>query len=87
MAGSGFQEKINKQALKTIATWRNTVAVCWRRACEEDGIDPTAQFVVFSEDNKFAAFYNNAVQQWHQAQEEYRTGGYVGLIIKVGKAA
>jgi len=78
-----MQEKINRQGEKYIADMRSTVGVLWRKMCEEDGIDPAAKFVVFSETNKYKPFYDKAMSQLWEAEEQYRAGGYVGL--RVGK--
>ena len=37
---------------------RRVLARLWVKACEEDGIDPTAKFVIFSKGNKYAQMYN-----------------------------
>jgi hypothetical protein len=33
----------------------------WRKACEAEGIDPVAKFVVFSPNNNYANLYNAMV--------------------------
>jgi hypothetical protein len=50
--------------------------------CEADGIPPDSKFVVFSNDNKYVQFYNQAQKQLWEAEQQYRDGGYVGLTIK-----
>ena len=80
------QEQLNRQALKTIAGLRDTVNQLWRKCCEEDGIDPDSEFVVFSESNKYVPFHNKAMQQCQEALAQYKAGGYVGLRIEGEKA-
>jgi hypothetical protein len=36
----------------------------WKEACGFDGIDPDSKFVVFSDGNKFAEFYNTAMHRY-----------------------
>lgn len=64
-----------------------TVQQLWLAMCHEDGIEPTAQFVVFSETNKYKPFYDRAMELLWEAKAAYRPGGgYVGLRIRDGKA-
>lgn len=67
--------------LQYLADLRETVARAWRSACAHDGIDPSNTFVIFSEDNPFAPFVDEAVAQYEAARAEYQAGGYVGLRI------
>lgn len=41
---------------------REYVRELWRNACEHDGIEPSAMFVLLSDDNPFWQEYNNAIQ-------------------------
>ena len=86
MASSDFQEKINQQGEDYINTLKRIVRGLWVKACEEDGIDPTAKFVVFSKENKCVPFHNKATRRLQEAEKEYAAGGYVGLKIEDGKA-
>lgn len=81
MAGSEFQERINKQGRDYIEDLRAVVAQLWEKCCEEDGIPPDSKFVVFSEANKYMQFYNNAMTQLMEASASYKAGGYVGLRV------
>ena len=38
-----------------------TLKDLWIKACEQDGIEPSSKFVVFSKDNRWAKKYNNFV--------------------------
>jgi hypothetical protein len=76
------QEEINKTGLAYIATLRGTVHALWVKMCEEDGIDPKATFVVFSDTNKYKPFYDKAMSQLWEAEAQYKAGGYVGLKIE-----
>lgn len=80
------QERLNAQARKHIAGLANTARLLWTKACEQDQIQPDSKFVVFSEGNKFAEFYNICIGQLFAARREYACGGYVGLTISHGKA-
>lgn len=75
------QEKLNTQGRKYIAQGRATVAQLWRKACDHDGIPYDSQFVVFSENNPWAPWYNKAMAQYLEACRQYEAGGYVGLSI------
>ena len=81
MAGSKFQERMNKQGRDYIIAIRNTARVLWIKACEAEGVPSDSKFVVFSKENKFAEFYNIAMLRLQEAEAEYRAGGYVGLKI------
>jgi len=35
-----------------------TLKDLWIKACEQDGIEPSSKFVVFSKDNRWAKKYN-----------------------------
>lgn len=39
------------------------VKMLWNKMCRHDGIDPQAQFVVFSDSNPFQCDYNDAMAQ------------------------
>ena len=80
------QEGINRQGREYIAGLRAVVAQLWRQACDHDDIPPESKFVVFSDENPFTAFYNNAMRQLMEATQQYRAGGYVGLRIDQGRA-
>ena len=82
MAGSKFQEKMNRQGQQYIAGLQNTVRVLWEKCCEEDGIPVDSRFVVFDDNNKYNKFYNKAVKEWMEAIAQYRAGGYVGLTMR-----
>ena len=76
-----------KQASDTLIGWANTVGSIWLKMCEHDGIDPTATFVVFSDDNPYKVFYNSALRQYQETLavvSQGPGGGYVGL--KIGHA-
>lgn len=77
-----MQKKINRQGENYIAGLRQVVGQLWRKMCEADGIDPKSTFVVFSDTNKYKPFYDKAITQLWEAEEQYRAGGYVGLKIK-----
>lgn len=81
------QERLNAQGRKHIAGLANTAKVLWAKACEHDEIPTDSKFVVFSDGNKFAEFYNICIGQLFQARREFACGGYVGLTISRGKAA
>ncbi|MFH1031165.1 MAG: hypothetical protein V1767_01140 [Chloroflexota bacterium] len=80
-----MQEKINEQGQKYIAGLKATAGILWIKACEFDNIPPDSKFVVFSDENKFAKFYNQALLQMEEAKNQYAAGGYVGLTIGKGK--
>lgn len=80
------QERLNKHGQMYIAGLANTARQLWVKACEADGIPPESKFVVFSDGNRFAVFYNLAVGQLLEARSEYAAGGYVGLRIVNGRA-
>ena len=42
----------------------NEVKRLWIAMCEHDGIQPGANFVVFSDQNPYAAAYNEAMTIW-----------------------
>lgn len=52
---------------KSTPTVAECLAELWRRACEHDRINPAAKFIAFSDTNKYAAFYNQAVLQVQHA--------------------
>ncbi len=53
-----------------------TIQEAWENACKEDGIDPQAKFVVFSENNAWAEKYERAVKLYHAARlEAHRLSG------------
>lgn len=64
-------------ARKVLKRWAATVKATWKRACEEDNIDPNSKFVVFSDNNKFAKFYDKAVQEYQENLRTYQEGGYL----------
>lgn len=66
---------------KFIAGMARTVKALWAKACEFDGIPVDSTFVVWSEGNKFAPFYERAMTQYLDACREYEAGGYVGVRI------
>jgi len=81
-APKGFTGRIDpKLAKKTLQTHANTVRAVWAKACEHDGIDPAASFVVFSDDNPFAQFVNIAQRNYQTDLAEYQAGGYIGLKL------
>lgn len=59
--------------MKTIEQLRREVKAAWLQACAVDGIDPMAQFVVFSNSTEAAAYnelmgiYLRACRQYQQA--------------------
>lgn len=84
MIGMNQATKLFRNGQKALVGIQNTVSLLWIRACQEDGIPTDSKFVQFSEGNKYAAFYNQAVQQMWAMQREYQAGGYVGLRITNG---
>ena len=66
---------------KFIVSMARTVKALWAKACEFDGIPVDSTFVVWSEGNKFAPFYERAMTQYLDACNEYEAGGYVGVRI------
>ncbi len=81
MAGSTFQAKMNRQGQEYIEAGVNTVRQLWAKCCEHDGIEPSAKFVVWSDDNPYVKFYNQAYRQLQEARQQYADGGYVGLSL------
>ena len=81
------QEKLNTQGREYIERVAHTVRLLWRRACEAQGTDPGAKFVIFADDNKFKPFYDKAMTELLAAKREYAAGGYVGLQIGAGGKA
>jgi len=71
-----------REGSKHILRLAATVKVCWEKACEADGIPPDSTFVVFSDTNKIAPFYERAMQQYLEACREYEAGGYVGVRLQ-----
>ena len=43
------------------------VKILWTRMCKADGIDPTSNFVVFSDSNPYAKEYNEAMASYQAA--------------------
>ena len=76
-----MQEQINKRGQEYIAHLQVTVHQLWVKCCEAEGIPADSKFAVFSNDNKFKPFYDQALKELWQAQAEYAAGGYVGLAI------
>jgi len=76
-----IQEKINKRGQEHIASLQATVHQLWAKCCEAEGIPADSKFVVFSDDNKFKPFYDQALKQLWHAHVDYAAGGYVGLTI------
>ena len=66
-------------ALRYLAGLKATVSQLWENACEHDGVSPEELFVVFSEDNPYMVFHNNAMVRYTEAMQQYQAGGYVGL--------
>ncbi len=81
------QEQINRQGLAYIAGLHQAVRDLWAKMCDEEGISADSKFVVFSENNKFKPFYDNALTQLWEAETQYKAGGYVGLRIGKGGVA
>ena len=75
-----------KHAAKHLAAMAGTVRQLWKQACQHDGIDPSASFVVFSDGNPYRGFYNSAVEELMRDSADYQAGGYVGMTIVGGKA-
>jgi hypothetical protein len=42
----------------------------WIKACEQDGIDPSSKFVVFSKDNRWAKKYNDLAYAFQLTTEQ-----------------
>ena len=66
---------------KYIARMAATVKACWAAACKADDIPVDSTFVVWSDGNKYAPFYERAMTQYLEACAEYEAGGYVGVRI------
>lgn len=79
-------DKIVQQGRGHVAQLEAAVLACWKRACEHDGIEPSARFVVFSDDNPHAKAYNDVMGKYLEARTAWAAGGYVGLRIKKGRA-
>ena len=75
------QRQLNRQGKAYIVGGQNTVKQLWQKMCEEDGVPTDSKFVTFSDNNKYAPFYDKAVAQLREAMAQYRDGGYVGLRI------
>ena len=86
MPGETFQKRINKQGLDYIAGLQAAVGQLYDKCCEEDQIPLGSKFCVFSDDNKYLPFYNNALTQLWEAEAQYKAGGYVGLQISHAKS-
>ena len=71
-----------KPALKVLAGLQATYKAAWVSACKHDNIEPTASFVVFSDDNPFVPFYEKGLSEYQKAVAEYQAGGYIGLSIQ-----
>ena len=80
------QKQLNRKGQQYITHLAHAVSDLWRKCCEYDGIEPGSAFVVFSKENPYQGFYNQAVKQFIQAKVDYACGGYVGLKIVKGKA-
>jgi len=76
-----LQERLNRQGQAYISNLAATARQLWLKACDFDAIPPTTSFVVFSDGNKFAQFYNTCMARMFEARQEYAAGGYVGLTI------
>lgn len=81
MSGGGFAVAEREAGIKYVEDVAATVRACWVRACEADGIDPAAPFVVFSDGNRIAPFYNRAVTMYLDGLRDYAAHGYVGLHV------
>ena len=80
-------EDIEGAGARHIEGLRATVHEFWVKACEHDGIPPSSSFVVFSENNPYVSFHDNARRQLMEAQAAFVPGGgYVGLCIEKGRA-
>ena len=80
------QAQLNKRGQQYLKSLATAVSDLWHKCCEHEGVEPGAPFVVFSKDNPYQGFYNQAIKQLLHAQAEYLAGGYVGLKIVDGKA-
>ena len=67
---------------KYILTLAATVRAGWARACELDGVPADSTFVVFSDGNKVAPFYERAMAQYLESCRQYEAGGYVGVTLQ-----
>jgi hypothetical protein len=76
-----LQQRLNKQGQDHILGLAQTVKNLWIKACEHDMIDPGERIVVFSTDNPFMPFYDNAYRQLQEAIQAYKAGGYVGISL------
>ena len=80
-------EDIEQAGFDHIADVRQAIRQLWVKMCEHDGIDPNASFVLFSDDNPYTPFYNNAMKELQEAKAAHVPGGgYVGLRIDKGRA-
>lgn len=78
---ASFQKKINRQGQRHIQGLQCAVKQLWMKMCEHDDIEAGSKFVVFSNDNPYQQFYDNALTQLREARQQYTDGGYVGLKI------
>ncbi len=80
-----MQVQLNKSGTSYIAALQQTALKLWQQACEFDGFPINTKFAVFSEENKFAYFYNQVRAQLSDARRDYSAGGYVGLRMMPGR--
>lgn len=82
-------EALCDSALNQARGWAATARECWECALSYDFPELPMDFsgaVVFSPRNPYVQFYNVAVRKYWEACEGLRTGGYVGLSTKGGRA-
>jgi len=82
MSGENLPKLLNKQGQGYLEGLRQTVRELWQKCGEQDGIPPEAKLVVFSDDNRYLPFYNQAQRMLNEAERESTAGGYVGLKIE-----
>lgn len=68
--------------LKYIAGLQNTAKVLFAKALEFDSLPSDTVFVTFSTENKFAKLHSICMNQYFEAIEQYKAGGYVGLQLR-----
>ena len=73
-----IEVKKGKDYLNEIrAAWQGV----YKKACEYDKIPIDSEFAVFSADNPFLRFVDQAAKDYFRAKNEYQNGGYVGLTM------
>ena len=74
-----FVERERLSGIAYIETLAATVRATWAACCRADDIAEDSLFVVFSETNPIAPFYDRAVVQLREARAAFMVMGYCGL--------